>query len=76
MVVPQGPAGERGSATLWPWDTPLPSASWINYLAGAQNIANAGTVQTTATDATNPDISVRATRDIHLVIDVLGYYSR
>jgi hypothetical protein len=43
-------------------------------VAGNQNIANAGVVKTTVSNGANPDFSVYALRDIHLVIDVLGYF--
>jgi hypothetical protein len=74
-VVPLGPAGEKGFASLWPWGESQPKASWINYAAGTQNIANAGIVKTTLSSGADPDFSVYASRNVHLVIDVLGYFS-
>ena len=74
-VVPLGPAGEKGFASLWPWGESQPKASWINYAAGTQNIANAGIVKTTVSSGADPDFSVYASRNVHLIIDVLGYFS-
>ena len=74
-VVPMGPAGQRGFATVWPWNVARPNSSWINYVAGGGNIANAGVVKTTKSSSGNPDFSVFVARDVHLVIDVLGYYT-
>jgi hypothetical protein len=73
-IVPLGPTGQKGWAAVWPWDEPRPAASWINYASGVQNIANAGTVATTASSGADPDISVYAPRKVHVIIDVLGYY--
>jgi hypothetical protein len=75
-VVPRIASGERGYATLWPWDTSRPSASWINYQGGNQIIANAGAVKTTISDSMDPDVSIYSSRAIDLIIDVLGYYTR
>jgi hypothetical protein len=74
-AVPLGPSGQKGFATLWPWNTARPAASFINYAAGSQNIANAGIVKTTASAGSDPDFSVYASRNIDLVIDVLGYFT-
>ncbi len=74
-VVPLGPAGEKGFASLWPWGESQPKASWINYAAGTQNIANAGIVKTTVSSGADPDFSVYASRNVHLIIDVMGYFS-
>jgi hypothetical protein len=78
-VVPRGPRGQGGFVTVWPWSKTQPNASWMNYVSGVQNIANAGTVAITAAPGAapdaEPDISVYALRDIHLIIDVLGYYT-
>ncbi len=73
-VVPMGPAGQRGFATVWPWNEQRPNSSWLNYVASLQNIANAGVVKTTPSTGGNPDFSVYVVRDVHLIIDVLGYY--
>ena len=73
-VVPMGSTGQGGFATVWPWNEQRPNSSWINYVAGVQNVANAGVVKTTASTGANPDFSVYVLRDVHLVIDVLGYY--
>ena len=74
-VIPMGPAGEKGFATVWPWGQPQPTASFINYTAGAQNVANAATVAAAVSSGSDPDISVFALRNVHIVIDVMGYYT-
>lgn len=74
-VVPRGPSGERGFLTIWPHGGAQPSSSFINYKAGTQNVANAGTVKTHSSDGATADISVYALRHIDLVIDVMGYYT-
>jgi hypothetical protein len=74
-IVPMGERGQGGFATIWPWGETQPISSWINYKAGTQNIANAGIVKTTASSGTDPDFSVYARRDLHLIIDVLGYFT-
>jgi hypothetical protein len=70
-VVPGGPRGQSGWAAVWPADKAQPNASWLNYVAGTQNIANAGTVATSAGDAM---ISVQTLRSTQVIIDVLGYF--
>ena len=74
-VVPMGPAGQGGWAAAWPWNQPQPAASFINYTAGVQTIANAGVVAATVSSGSDPDISVFALRDVHIIIDVMGYYT-
>jgi hypothetical protein len=74
-VVPRGPLGEGGWAAVWPWNESQPSVSWLNYRSGEQNVANAGTVATTVSSSSDPDISVRALRSVDIIIDVLGYYT-
>jgi hypothetical protein len=75
-VVPMGPAGQRGFVTIWPWGESQPNSSWLNFSAGTQNIANAGIVKTNSSTPANPDFSIYVLRDAHLVIDVLGYFTR
>ena len=75
-VVPMGPAGQGGFAAAWPWGQPRPAASFINYTAGVQTIANAGVVAATADSGDDPDISVYALRNVHIIIDVMGYYTK
>jgi hypothetical protein len=74
-IVPLGPDGQGGFVTLWPHGGVQPTSSWVNYKAGVQNIANAGTVKTHSSDGATADISVFASRNIDLVIDVMGYYT-
>ena len=76
-VIPRGTLGEPGGwATLWPWGEDRPVASWINYAAGGPSVANAGTLQATVSSESDPDFSVSVSRAAHLVIDVLGYYTK
>ena len=75
-VVPIGPAGQGGFATAWPWGQPRPTASFINYTAGVQTIANAGVVAATAGSGDDPDISVYALRNVHIIMDIMGYYAK
>jgi len=74
-VVPRGPDGQGGYVTVWPQGETQPETSFMNFRAGLQNMANAGTVRTNNSDAATPDISVFSLRDIDLVIDVMGYYT-
>lgn len=74
-VVPTGPSGQGGYVTVWPHGETQPASSFINYKAGVQNIANAGTVKTHSSDGATADISVYARRDLELIIDVMGYYT-
>jgi hypothetical protein len=74
-VVPRNAVGQKGFATVWPWNSERPNSSWINYEGGNANIANAGSTQTTVSTDSLPDISVYSFREIDLIIDVTGYYS-
>ncbi|BFM06785.1 hypothetical protein [Halioxenophilus aromaticivorans] len=74
-VVPRGEIGDGGHLVVWPWNTTEPSASWLNFVSGLANVANAGTVAVTAASEDDPDISVMSIQDAHVIIDVLGYYT-
>jgi hypothetical protein len=68
-AVPLG----NGNIVAYPFGSPVPNASLVNYRADAQNIANAGTVKTCFN--CTKDISVKSrVGTTHVVIDVLGYY--
>ncbi len=68
-IVPQ--AG-KGFAKVYPANLPAPNASLVNYTAGV-NIANAATVQTFFSLAAR-EIRVFSSQNIHVVIDILGFY--
>ncbi len=68
-IVPQSAAG---FVKVYPANVPAPTASLVNYRPGV-NIANAATVQTFFSLASQ-EIRVFSSQDIHVVIDVLGYY--
>lgn len=59
-----------GFVTVWPADEAKPTASVLNFAAGAV-VPNAVTVKVSSAGA----ISVYAQTPTHLVIDVMGYYS-
>lgn len=69
------PVAGSGFFQVYPADIGPPNASFINYRAGVQPLANAGTIKTYFNFMKQPEIEVRngfGTSD--LVIDVLGYY--
>ncbi len=68
-IVPQ--AG-GGFIKVYPANLPAPNASLVNFTAGV-NIANAATVQTFFSLAAQ-EIRVFSSQNVHVVIDVLGYY--
>ena len=68
-AVPLG----NGNIVAYPFNSPVPNASLVNYRSDAQNVANSGTVKTCFNCA--KDISVKSrVGTTHVVIDVLGYY--
>jgi hypothetical protein len=68
-VVPLG----NGNIVAYPFGSPVPTSSLVNYRADAQNVANSGTVKTCFN--CTKDISVKSrVGTVHVVIDVLGYY--
>ncbi len=72
-VVPVGTG--NGFVQVWPFGSPAPTASLVNFRGGSfqQNIANAGTIKTGF--LLGPDITVRVNgAAAHVIIDVLGYY--
>jgi hypothetical protein len=75
-VVPQGGNGLGGFVTAWPHGSTRPSSSVVNFKDGVQNIANAAVVPTHESNAATPDISVFANQSVHVIIDVMGYFTR
>lgn len=75
-VVPLQSGGAAGFVAVWPHGSVQPAASLVNFKRDLQNIANAAVVATNESDAATPDISVFAKQPLHLVIDVMGYYTR
>jgi hypothetical protein len=67
------PVAGGGHLRLFPFNTPTPNASAVNYQTGAQNIANAMTVQMCFNCV--KDVNIKSfVGTTHVVIDVLGYY--
>jgi hypothetical protein len=73
LSVAAVPVERQGNLRLFPFNTPTPNASVVNYKTSAQNISNALTVKTCilCTKDVNVQNFVGTT---HVVIDVLGYY--
>ncbi len=68
-AVPLG----NGNISAFPFGSPRPNASLVNYRSDAQNVANSATVKTCF--YCGKDISVRSNFGrAHVVIDVQGYY--
>jgi hypothetical protein len=64
-----------GHLTLWPYNTPQPFVSTLNYVGGDLAIANGAIVPLT----TSPNFNVSAfagisTGSLHLILDVTGYF--
>jgi hypothetical protein len=67
------PLSGIGYLTAYPYGSTAPLASMVSYKAGAQNVANSGTVKTCFN--CSKDISIKSYYGTaHVVIDVLGYY--
>ncbi len=71
MNVTVVPVSGNGFIKVYPFNTPEPNASLVNFKLGT-NIANAATIKTAF--LLGPDITVKASQRAHVVIDVLGYY--
>jgi hypothetical protein len=68
------PVAGPGNFKAYPANVSAPNASFVNYKAGVQNVANAGTIKTYYSIG-QPEIEVRNSfGTAHLVIDVMGYY--
>jgi hypothetical protein len=68
------PVSAQGNFRLYPANIGPPIAGLLNYKAGVQNIANAGTFKTFfSVGAREIEIQNRV-GTAHLVIDVMGYY--
>ncbi len=68
-VVPVNQA--TGFVKVYPFSTPEPNASLVNFRSGT-TIANAATIETCF--LCGPDITVKVSQRVHIVIDALGYY--
>ncbi len=66
------PQAGNGFVKVYPANIPAPNASLVNYTAGV-NIANAATVQTFF-NLIQKEIRVLSSQNVHVVIDVLGFY--
>jgi len=64
---------DQGNLRLFPFNTPAPKASTVNYKTSVQNIANAITAKNCY--LCMKDINVQSFNGTaHVVIDVGGYY--
>ena len=64
-----------GHLTIWPFNTPMPFVSTINYVTGEPALAN-GAIVPLSNDA-NFQISVFAgipSGQVHVVLDITGYF--
>jgi len=64
-----------GFVALWPYNTPYPNVSTVNFIAG-ENLANGAIVPVTAG---TPDINVVAAFEpgpsvVNLILDITGYF--
>jgi parallel beta-helix repeat protein len=67
-AVPLG----NGNIVAYPFGSPAPNASLVNYRASAQNVANSATVKTCF--GCGKDINIKSrVGTAHVIIDVLGY---
>jgi hypothetical protein len=67
-VVPLG----NGNIVAYPFGSPAPNASLVNYRSDAQNVANSATVKTC--NNCSKDINIKSNNGTaHVIIDVLGY---
>jgi hypothetical protein len=65
----------NGWLTAYPYNSPAPTASIVNYRSDAQNVANSGTIKTCFN--CTKDINIKSGGGTtHVIIDVLGYYYR
>jgi subtilisin family serine protease len=73
LNVASVPVAGQGNLRLFPFNTPTPNASVVNYRTSAQNISNAVTVKMCF--QCTKDVNVQSfAGTTHVVIDVLGYY--
>lgn len=66
------PAGKQGNLRVYPANIPTPNSALVNYKPGV-NIANAASVKTFASFGPE-EIEVFSSQEVHIIIDVLGYY--
>jgi hypothetical protein len=68
------PVAGQGNFKAYSANVSAPNASFVNYKAGVQNVANAGTINTYYSIG-QPEIEIRNSfGTAHLVINVMGYY--
>ena len=71
------PVGGAGNFRLYPTNVSAPNASFVNYRAGVQNVANGGTFETGPVVLGPREITVLNSFGFsHLVIDVMGYLDK
>lgn len=62
----------EGHLTIWPYNTPQPLVSSINFVAGEPALAN-GAIVPLASDP-GLQVSVVSAANVHVIIDVTGYF--
>ena len=73
LSVTAVPVAGQGHLRMFPFNTPTPLASILNYSTGAGNMANAVSVETCY--LCTKDVNVQSFGGTtHVVIDVMGYY--
>jgi hypothetical protein len=68
------PVSGQGNFRAYPANMGPPNASLVNYKAGVQNVANAGTIQTYWSIGPEEIEFLNSNGTAHLIVDVLGYY--
>jgi hypothetical protein len=68
------PVSGPGNFRAYPANVSPPNASLVNYKAGVQNVANAGTIQTYYSLGSTEIAFLNSNGTSHLIVDVLGYY--
>jgi len=69
------PIAGSGDLKIFPFSGPSPNASIINFYAGL-NLANATSAAIALANATNDlSITVEFATQVHIIVDVMGYYA-
>jgi len=68
------PVSGPGNFRAYPANLGAPNASLVNYKAGVQNVANAGTIQTYYSLGPTEIAFLNSNGTSHLVVDIMGYY--
>jgi hypothetical protein len=68
------PVSGQGNFRAYPANVGAPNASLVNYKAGVQNVANAGTIQTYWSIGPREIEFLNSNGTSHLIVDILGYY--